>query len=181
MCTNKQRLFFAVDISAHDKALIHQWWQQQGIVDVRAITPTNYHITLAFLGMLTEQQKKKFIELVTNYTANNVFASNYSITLAKLAYFKKPQVAYLTFKSFPTTLVALANFISQQAKTMGLFQEERAFLPHISIARKVKHPLSIMQLNHAITINSFSLYHSESTNDGVKYTALKRWQLTTKI
>lgn len=177
MCINDQRLFFALDISVHDKALLHQWWQQQAIEDVRAITPANYHITLAFLGRLTEKQKKIFIERVTSYTTQNIFASNYTITLTKLDYFKKPQVAYLTFESFPTSLIGLANFISNQAKIMGLFQEDRAYLPHISIARKVKHPLNITQLSHPLRINSFSLYHSQSTNDGVKYTPIKQWTL----
>lgn len=174
-----KRLFFALDISKTDKELLAKWREFHLKLDAKAIKKDNFHITLAFLGNVNDAQQAKLIECSEHYYHQYLHSNTqgYSLMIDHADLFKKPQVLYLGFKSFPNTLIHLAEHLKQAAIQQGIKQEERPYLPHISIYRKAKTvPLEMMvRLN--IHCTSYSLYHSQSTPNGVTYTPLKTWTL----
>ena len=178
--TNMNRLFFALDISSTDKEHIAKWRESHVKLDAKPIKKENFHITLAFLGEVNLKQQAHLIESSHNYWQQHFHNNNqcFKLIIQDLDLFRKPQVLYLGFESFPNRLIRLAEFLKQAAQQQGIKQEERPYLPHISIYRKAKiAPLEIA-LNLTLHCTSFSLYHSQSTANGVTYTPVKTWSLT---
>jgi 2'-5' RNA ligase len=172
----KKRLFFALDLNQLDKQTISAWCQQHVQENVKTIKASNFHITLAFLGYVSLSQEQKLTEQATlHYQSLTLPIADRALTINQLGLFNKPQVAYLGFSSFPQQLLTLAESLSNQAKSIELFQENRPYLPHISIFRKVKTLGQRTPFQIDITIESFSLYHSTSVNGQLTYLPLKTW------
>ncbi|WP_440874931.1 RNA 2',3'-cyclic phosphodiesterase [Thalassotalea sp. PLHSN55] len=176
------RLFFALDINDNDKEMIANWRDQLDL-PFKAIAPENFHITLAFLGNVNAKQQQEL--LLKAQTANQQLTNNLlfkkqdcRLTLSKLALFKEPNVLYLGLKECPCWLSQLATCLSVAAVVEGVFQEPRPYLPHLSVFRKAT-TLSgkSISFDQEITVNSFSLYQSISSDTGVRYQPIKQWQL----
>jgi len=178
-----KRLFFALDILPSDKALIANWRDSKLNLPFKAIAVDNFHITLAFLGNVTSQQQallsNKADEIVQQVLSIKIPPLKISdpLLLNSIGLFKKPQVLYLGLKTCPNWLKQLAESLTVQSKLIGLFQEERAYLPHLSLYRKASDITNSFQLQMPLEIKSFSLYQSSSTEYGVSYCVIKTWQL----
>ncbi|WP_206483291.1 RNA 2',3'-cyclic phosphodiesterase [Thalassotalea sp. G2M2-11] len=177
-----KRLFFALDISPRDKNILIHWREQHQFLAVKPVSKDNLHITLAFLGQIKKSAETKLINQANEYVLNTpTLSQHYHLVANELGLFRKPQVLYLAFPQFPSELTKLANYLSAQASKLGIFQEKRDFLPHLSIARKAKLLPEVPSLALPINISSFSLYASQSTERGVMYTPIKSWFFCTKI
>ena len=186
-----KRLFFALDICEADKRSIFEWRKKHldTFIPINSpVSENNLHITLAFLGMVNLKQQKVFIkycdDMFHSTSSDHVKAlasiSPFHLALNQLQLFKRPKVLYLGFNTFPDTLVSLAENLSEKAIKLGLFQADRSYYPHISIARKVKELTINTQLNIPLKVTNFSLYHSQSTVKGVVYSPLNTWSLVLK-
>lgn len=52
-----KRMFLALDVSSADKATLALWRSQNLALPFKIIEPNNFHVTLAFLGLLTNNQQ----------------------------------------------------------------------------------------------------------------------------
>ena len=169
------RLFFAIDLQSTDKHTLHQFVQGHLPELKQPTTKKNLHMTLAFLGQVTDTQQQALLDYAT--TVKPLHNQTNDLVLNHLGVFTKARVLYLGLSAIPCWLTKLANELSQQAKLHGLFQEERPYRPHLTIARKVTEPPSIDVPELRIKVSSFSLYRSESTYTGVTYTPVKTFLL----
>ena len=173
------RYFFALDIPAQDKITIAQL-QQQLDLPFKAVTAENFHITLAFLGQISERQKQILCNYATKLSTINHQSQPYTLTLDQSGLFKKARVVYLSSTEFPVNLAELANALSTKASELDLFKEKRAYHPHLTLFRKATKAIEKpTKIDIIIKINSFSLYESKSTPIGVKYQSVANWQLST--
>ncbi len=173
-----KRLFFALDISAHDKQLIANWRDQQLPRPYNAINPQNFHITLCFLGNVNQSQQNLLITTANEFKPQITLNNETELLLDHCGLFKKPKVLYLGLKNCPNWLALLADSLSAESKTLGLFQEDRPYLPHLSIYRKAMQVSVPFAIKLPFTVNSFSLYQSITSEHGVNYQAIKTWQLS---
>lgn len=186
-----KRMFFALDISNADKAILVLWRSQNLTLPFKAIEPNNFHVTLAFLGLL-ENNQQACVEALVNQQHDDiqqhlkllVAEPEFSLHLSTVAYFKKAQVLHLMPENCPNWLVYLNAAIVELSLRCNIALEQKRYQPHLSIYRKVKstlidtdHIIESTALKHPICIKSFSLYHSYSTESGVKYLPVKTWQL----
>jgi RNA 2',3'-cyclic 3'-phosphodiesterase len=186
-----KRLFFALDICDEDKRSIIEWRTinlDNTLAIIHPITENNLHITLAFLGEVTMSQQlaftqycdEKFYSTSSEYFTRLANNSSFDLSMDLLQLFDKPKVLYLGFNVFPDTLISLADTLSKKAIEQGLFQEDRNYCPHVSIARKIKKLPTIQALNIPLNVTSFSLYNSQSSVQGVSYSKLNTWSLLLK-
>ncbi|MEW6990371.1 RNA 2',3'-cyclic phosphodiesterase [Colwelliaceae bacterium 6441] len=180
-----KRLFFALDINAKDRHIIREWREQQIQTTFPLTKPVdeeNLHITLAFLGAVSDEQQLAFSDFCDqNFSSYEQEKSRYfTLHLTHLKLFNKPKVLYLGFEHFPLPLLSIAETLTKEAKNHGLFQEERDYCPHVSIAHHVKELPSQKSISIPIKVNSFSLYHSQSSPAGVKYNPIHSWSLLKK-
>ncbi len=173
------RLFFALDLTSADKTLLNNFNNQQLNLPFKAVNKNNYHITLAFLGQVSSQQKAALIEIATQVTQQVFPITSTAMLINQIALFNKPKIIYLSNSYTADWHFLLAKELSNKAKSLNLFQENRPYRSHISIYRKANLlPKNLPAINLNITINSFSLYQSVSNDGEVAYQRIKTWHLT---
>ncbi len=178
------RLFFAIDIDQKTKETINAWRQSAfsnapWAESFRDVSKQNFHITLSFLGTIDEQQKQQMIRCADKLSAQSQrhVVRDKNLILSKIGLFRQPKVLYLGLAATPVWLETLATELKYQALAQNIYQEKRAYCPHLSICRKVKELPDIVIQPITVNCSTFSLYLSESTEHGVRYTPIQTWKL----
>ncbi|WP_448214222.1 RNA 2',3'-cyclic phosphodiesterase [Colwellia sp. MEBiC06753] len=185
------RYFFALDLSAQDKALLNQFQQQITPPLPKPTKQHNLHLTLVFLGQLDAIQLTSVAKAVNELAAKaNLKTIDKTIkpvqlTTDQLGVFKQAKVLYLGLTHTPNWLTKLVELLAIAADELGINLDPRPYHPHITLSRKVTQlpePLSKslpnqVSFQHKLTFNSFSLYRSISTNLGVEYQAMQTWPI----
>ena len=173
------RLFIAVDLKEQDKQKIAAWRDKILPDTFRAVSPENFHITLSFLGNITQLQCDSIIDFIDQIIEPSKATLPLTLNLNCCDLFFKPKVLYLGLDWTPPWLYALAKSLKSYVLSLDIFQEQRAYCPHVTIARKATYVPEHSRFNPPILVSTFSLYLSESTPTGVKYTPIHTWPLTT--
>lgn len=184
------RLFFALDIEKTDQAAIAKWREQLLDLPYKKIPRQNFHITLAFLGSISNTDRQALIDKANTYMCESYQLNSVKLPLNlhldRCGWFRKPKVIYLANSIIPDWLDKLANYLNVCASQLTIFQEERAYSPHVSLYRKATTSADKflhtteqqLGVDITITIKSFSLYQSISTPDGVQYNPINQWRLS---
>ncbi|ASP48331.1 RNA 2',3'-cyclic phosphodiesterase [Cognaticolwellia beringensis] len=187
-----KRMFLALDISGADKAKIAQWREQYLSLPFRAIDKQNFHVTLAFLGLVNKDQQANLEKLISQQ--HNLIqqqltplveeTKTLSLLLSKVGYFKTAQVLHLMPTVCPDWLIYLNKTMVELSFKCDISIENKGYLPHLSLYRKAKHSLSNTNktlektaFKQPLSITSFSLYHSYSSEIGVRYEPVKTWKI----
>lgn len=172
------RFFFALDLSPKDKAKIAELQQEVTPALPKPTGLNNLHLTLAFLGNISESNVDNLTK-VANQLAKKLTSKNgYQLNADHLGVFAKAQVLFIGLAQTPEWLNSLATEIENAAKSLNIRIDERPYHPHITISRKVKHLPEPIDFNISLSIHSFSLYLSESTEHGVVYSPVKTFNLS---
>ena len=187
------RLFFAVDATALAPQLrpLQQQWltalaDQNAKAPSRAVAvaPENLHMTLLFLGNLTQTQCDNLI-LTTTAARLGAQLSPFSVTLYRSGLFPSAKVAWLGPTTTPAPLTQLEQQLRALVSELGLAVEPRPYRPHLTLLRKTSSPVN-QDLATALApppapltqpVNEFALYESRSTPNGVRYLPLASWQI----
>lgn len=117
---------------------------------VKWIEPENLHITLKFLGDVSEDRVETVVQAV-KLTAKdfNPFAMGFS-GIGAFPSMKKPNVLWIGVTHGEQELSALASRIDANLSREGFPREKREFRPHLTIGR-IKVPKNIDKLHTAIS------------------------------
>ncbi|AJR07480.1 RNA 2',3'-cyclic phosphodiesterase [Photobacterium gaetbulicola] len=176
----KQRLFFALSPD-HSSDAFHRLARlsSQCCRLGRPVSQENLHITLAFLGMVTDEQTNSIVAAAQQLTAPPAF----SLRLTTLGYWKRSKVIWLAPEQPPLPLLALAQQLKSLVESCGLEQESRPFKPHITLAKSVaKRPERLPAFDKIdFHFKHFGLYISKPVShgcrQGVQYQLLSQWPL----
>lgn len=177
------RSFIAIDIEEKDiieKIIkIERILRETGAA-LKLVEPENLHITIKFLGEISEKE----IPLIRNILEKHAKLFNpFEIILEGIGAFPSishPRVIWVGISENKDKLTSLANKISTDLEKAGFRREERAFHPHITIAR-VKRQNSrlkkeIMQYRNSIfgrmIVSNIRLKKSTLTPQGPIYTTI---------
>ena len=108
---------------------------------VRWVNPWSIHLTLAFLGELTDEQVAEAIQ-ATEMAAQQ--ARTFSYRLSHLGTFgspRYPRVIWMGIEEFSGSLVSVHRILNQQLLQRGFEVETRPFSPHLTLTR-LRFPLS---------------------------------------
>lgn len=169
------RLFFALWPDAETARQI--WQASTGLVPKgmgRRLPPEHLHITLAFLGSISHEQ-----QACMEAAADGISGQPFTLQLDQPGHFPRPQVVWLGTQVVPEALMKLQLLLVERlTKSCGLQPEQRAFIPHLTFWRKVRH-VEIPQNMPAITWNvqRFVLAASQSLPTGAQYSIVREWSL----
>ncbi|MEF2246284.1 RNA 2',3'-cyclic phosphodiesterase [Paenibacillus sp. IITD108] len=129
------RLFVAVPVSAKVTEELGNWAQlHKSKIAFRKWThPSDYHITLQFLGDTVIEQ----VEHLKNSLAE-IKADSFSLKLDAAGFFglpKSPRVLWSDVAGEVERLRSLQRAVTQATSRLGFEAEKRAYVPHITIAR----------------------------------------------
>ena len=168
------RIFFALWPDKETRSSLSTITQLFKDEKFRLVKKSNLHITLEFLGEVSESNQQQLID-----QANLIKAEPFEIELTRIGWWRKPGVLWIGTHHSPKQLIHLVESIKQMVEQQGLETEKRSYEPHVTIARKVKQlQLPKQSFDICWQVNSFALLVSESTNSGVEYHVVHEWPLT---
>ena len=168
------RLFLALWPDDKTREQLFDVAQQFKDEKLRLVKKSNLHITLEFLGEVSDKDRDELIERL-----NDIEAEPFEIELTRAGFWKKPQIIYIGTTIIPEQLLTLVKSIRKSVKQQGLKTDNREYKPHVTIVRKVKQillPKETFRIQWQA--NSFALVVSTSTNEGVEYKVINEWDLT---
>ena len=123
------RLFTAIEIPSHIRAALSRL--QQGLPGARWIEPENFHITLCFIGEVSEDVASDIDE-----TLAGLDDDAFDLHLTGLGQFgnDKPRALWAGVSDSPD-LRALQAHQEAALKRIGLRLERRKYTPHVTLAR----------------------------------------------
>lgn len=191
------RVFIGIDLGPEVRAKISRFLEGvRGFApDVRWVRPESLHITLKFIG----EQKPERVDAIRE-SLRQVQGAALEIRFAGYGFFptpKSPRVFWIGIQS-GEQLAGLAAAVDRATSELGIPREERAFSPHLTLARggsgapgwrKGDRPhadfavlykrlaeMSEMDFG-TMTAREFCLYQSQLSPGGSKYTKLERFPL----
>ncbi len=193
------RLFIALDIDDAIRERIARF--EQGVSgfapDARWAKPESLHVTLKFIG----EQPEPAVEQIKQ-ALSAIPASPVDIQFRGYGFFptaKSARVFWIGIEAGPQ-LAALAAAIDEKMPSLGIPKEDRAFSPHLTLARaagrsgsprlsksdipnrafqRLQEKLAAMPTPEfgTITAREFFLYQSQLSPKGSKYTKLAQFDL----
>lgn len=146
------------------------------------VAPENIHLTLKFLGDITNEQKAAMAAELKGIAAQT---QAFTMELGEVGVFPSPaapRVVWVGLKQGTEQTTALAGQLEQAARKLGLRSEERPFSAHATLGRvrtpRSKTPLmkglerASWQPAPAWTASHVILYRSDLSSYGPKYSVL---------
>mgnify|MGYP000660481983 CR=1 FL=1 len=130
------RCFIALDISNEMRKVI---WEKLEILrkrlsSVRWVAPTNYHVSLAFLGEINDEEIQIVSDILEN-AAKNVPPFILQISGAGIfGKIESPRVLWAGI-AHSEELTTLQKIIVENLKSKGFKTDERPYSPHLTLAR----------------------------------------------
>lgn len=194
------RLFIALDIDDSIRQRIRRFIE--GVVnfapDARWAKEESLHVTLKFIGEFPEDK----IDMLKQELMK-VSAAACEIQFRGYGFFPNPKSARVFWVGMEAgpQLVALAEAIDEKMPGLGIAREERAFSPHLTLARSSggsgsprwrrgdapNRTFQLLQTKLAalpppefgtMTAHEFFLYQSQLSPKGSKYTKLAKFALS---
>lgn len=184
------RTFLALELPEVVKRALRRKIDHLGRVmpGVRWADPDGLHLTLAFLGELDDERLA-----AATQSASEVAAAHapFTLRLAGLGTFgsaRSPRVIWVGVEGEKASLLKVQSALADDLEARGFPREERAFSPHLTLAR-LKKPLSDDALtalaraqrepaaNVTWHADAISVMKSELLRPAARYTALSRWPL----
>jgi len=179
------RAFIAIDLPESVRAAFRrtQALFRSGSPDARWTQPEGIHLTLKFLGEISDAKVKEVSESLKNLGRFEGFG----IELKGFGFFpdaRRPRVLWAGVEA-PAGLGQLAEQVEEAMRKIGFAREPRAFRPHLTLARfRVPQPQPALQAlltqqgeqelgNFAVS--EFFLFESKLSPQGAEYRKVERF------
>jgi 2'-5' RNA ligase len=135
------------------------------------VPPSNYHVTLAFLGAVSASSLDDIIKM-----CGHIRFRRFSLALDRTGYWPRSKIAWLGPSHSPLELEALVDDVWNKLAELGFRQELRPYQPHVTLCTKASSGLG-MRLDTPINwpAGSFVLAQSTPGETGPVYTVLEQF------
>ncbi len=178
------RAFIAIDLPEPIHAALsqHQAAFRAACPDARWTRPEGIHLTLKFLGEISDAQVKQVSEALAALGSFPAF----SVQVKGFGFFpdaRRPRVFWVGLEA-PSALAELADRVEVAMERIGFPREQRSFTPHLTLARfKVPRPQPALQgllpreapdLGR-FEVSEFFLFESKLSPHGAEYRRVMRF------
>lgn len=168
---SRRRLFFALEPNDAVRDEIYSV-QQASKANGRAVTPNQFHATLAFLGMQPADVIPALQRLSSELTLEPC-----SICLDHLGQFRRAGVLWLGSTNLPPALEAFHLSLLTGLEGAGIDRDRKPWQFHITLYRRLRMSPDIMSLTPVIwPLDGFSLIESVGVKNGVEYHRHGHWK-----
>ena len=181
------RAFIAIDLPEplHAALAEAQQFFRSACPDARWTRPEGIHLTLKFLGEVSDAQAKQVVETLAQIGPFESF----SVEVEGFGFFphaSRPRVFWAGVLA-PPALGELAAQIESRMEKIGFAREDRPFAPHLTLARfQVPRPQPALQVAAAgrattslgrVDASEFFLFESKLSPQGAQYRKVMRFPL----
>ena len=179
------RAFIAIDLpeALHTALAEAQQNFRSAARDARWTRPEGIHLTVKFLGEISDAQTKQVVEALTQIGPFEPF----SIEVKGFGFFpqaQRPRVFWAGVMA-PPALTQLAAQVENRMEKIGFAREDRAFSAHLTLARfQVPRPQSALEAAiaaradtslGAFNASEFFLFESKLSPQGAQYRKVVRF------
>ena len=186
------RVFIAIDIddkirkaiAALQKQIASKVDVKKG--DVKWVEPNNIHLTLKFLGEISDEQLTEVSEIVKTVAQAH---QKFNLDIESVGSFggRSTKVVWVGAGKGTDALLALQKDLDDLLEQAGFPKEDREFSAHLTLCR-VNHPVAglkvgeaVAQFSHlklgSIAADAIYIYQSQLTPQGPIYTMLSDFKL----
>lgn len=167
------RLFFALWPDEALQECIHTRARQLIGKRAKCVPAHNLHITLAFLGASSPEQRACYEQ-----AAAGIQAQAFALSLERIGHWPAPRIVWLGPTQQPEPLLHLVDTLTTALARCGVTPEPRPFQAHMTLARKVDRPLPVQDIAPiAWPVRHFVLAASVTEPTGARYQVITRWPL----
>ncbi len=136
MKTEKIRSFISFDISSDEilKKILKVQEKLAGTeADLKLVKPKNIHITMRFLGEISQESVEKVIEQM-----NEIKSKSFDIAFKEIGTFpnlKYPRVIWIGINKGSSELKEIHAQLEPRLRKIGFNPDKKGFSPHLTIAR----------------------------------------------
>jgi 2'-5' RNA ligase len=165
-----QRLFFALlPGPAVRRSVAHI--QRRLDCKARAVSPEQFHITLAFLG----NQPQGKVTALKSLAASLDFEPC-ELQLDRIGTFRRAGVLWLGATTIPPALQAFQRALSDGLEATGIDYDQKQWKPHLTLYRRLRKPHASITFEAVPwRLKGFALVESVGVRNGVRYDNLGRW------
>ena len=167
------RLFFAAFPEGETRRLIESAAASLVLGEGARLVPCeNYHITLAFVGEVSNAQAASL------RTIGPLEVPAFTVRFDTYEHWLKSEVIVFATSECPPALHDLQCKLRGELAHHALASDPRPFHPHVTIARKVvQAPVQEAMSGFLWTVTAFQLVRSLRSSTGSTYTVLDHWSL----
>ena len=182
--SQKMRVFIAIQLSTDVKVKLKEALERlrETGADVRCVKPENAHLTLRFLGKITESDAEK-IKRAMEKALQGICV--FKVSFGGAGAFPKtgaPRVVWTSIREGEEKLCRIRNLLEETLSQAGIERENREYHPHLTLARVKSHRAgdklaSWIESNNnldlgSIEVSRVTLMESTLTRNGSKYRPL---------
>lgn len=191
------RTFIALELDESLQAYLSRVirWMAQELPDLHWVDPAGIHLTLAFLGELTDEQLAETMQ-AAQLAARIVPRFGYH--LSHPGFFgppRQPRVIWIGIDEPTGKLLELHGALNSELEQRDFEVDKRPFSPHFTLCR-IKRPLkpdeqqrlqrlitarNIVSNAHTYHVDHLSVMKSELSRTGARYTCLQSYALGGKF
>lgn len=173
-CVKTRRLFVALWPSASVRSALSMTLQDLPFpVGARRVPEQDWHVTLAYLGVVPEPLRPNIESLLTGFPAQPD-----PIVLDNLEWWSEARVGVWSASVVPPQLAAARARLCNQLSDLGLRLDLRSWRPHLTLARALDAPLAAASLPaFHWSICSIALVESQTAVGSGRYTPLMAHEL----
>jgi 2'-5' RNA ligase len=176
MTKNSRRLFFALRLQEPQQQTLYQWGKHHLAAYGRHVHAENLHITLLYLGELSDQLLPSLCQ-----QAAQIKAGPFQLEIDQLTFKPRSHILWLGAQQLPQQLEQLVSQLQAMAERLGLEYDKRIYRPHITLLRRAKKPIGLeLTPIFKFPFNDFVLFESVQEAHGVSYIELAIWPLAEK-
>ena len=167
------RLFFAIWPPAATVAALAAWAARaQALTGGRLTRPESIHLTLAFLGEVSEGRVEDAIR-----AARSVQGVRHALPIERAKVWAHNRIVWVGPKSTPAALESLYQMLREQLLAEGFQLEARPFAAHVTLIRNARKtalpPLPALDW----PVDEFTLVRSRLSQKGSGYEVVARFAL----
>ena len=182
------RAFLALSLSPQVRVHLHNLQQKlrSSLPPVNWVRPESIHVTVKFLGTIPAQMADQLLEALRGLSTE---VSPFSLNIQGIGVFpdmRSPRVLWAGLTGPVDKLIELHKHIQLVLEPLGFPIEEKAFHPHVTLARikwnwgRVGKALAAggylesREVVSTMVVNQVVLYRSELSSAGSRYEVLGR-------
>ena len=171
------RTFLALMLDADAALAMDHWRGHHWPMAGREVPVQNLHVTLCFLGDVDEHRLQRVGEYLDEALATPLALD---VVFDEPGWHADSGIAWLACSKPPAALLALGKRMRGIAGRAGIRVDKRAYLPHVTLARRVEHPppAPLTTPSNGCRFELVSLVESLLDERGVRYRELATWPMS---
>ena len=146
---------------------------------VRPVPASNFHLTLVFVGSVPVSRLSA-VEEAAARCVDAAGSQQVEVVLDAIEYWRKPQILCAMASTTPVAASRLAEALKQSLTADGFTPDlKQGFRAHATLARKVRHSVSVAEEMKPQTwrFRAFALVESRTRPEGSEYSVVGTYPL----